>query len=349
MIQTPPGPAAPPRPGASEGPAAPGKPASGPAREAGPMRVFVVGPPRGGTTLAQRLLAERLDLHTLPETRILANLYGNLEEKRFPNTARPRSALRRASSALREGLGLATGAAPVALPGLMEMPARRWRPARAAATEFVARMDAAAARAGRAGWLEKTPFHVHYAARIEALVPGAWTIHVIREARAVIGSIRDAARRYDELWPEVYDRVERDVDDWNAAVAASAAVVGRPRQVFVPYEALAAAPDPVLDEIARRLGAAAAPAGGAAARPAPILTVGAREAWKSEAGTGAVRPAASKWDTALTEDERARAEALIAPVPPALEDAMAPLRAAAERERDRGAPGAPRARAGAAP
>ena len=293
----------------------------------GPLRIFVVGPSRGGTTLAQRLLAERLGLHTLPETRLFANLYGNLEEKRFPRTARPRPPLRRATSALREGLGLATGAAPVRLPGLLEMAPRRWRPARAAAAEFVARMDAAAAAAGCAGWLEKTPYHVHYADRIVRHVPGAWTVHVIREARAVIGSIRDAARRYDDPWPLIYDRVERDVDDWNAAVAASARMVGRPRQIFVPYEALAAAPEAVLDEVAGRMGAAAA------ARPpgAPASMVESREAWKSAAYSDPVRPAASKWDGALTADERARAAALIAPVPPALEAAMAPVRAAAER------------------
>ena len=318
--------------------------------EDGLLRVFVVGPSRGGTTLAQRLLAERLDLHTLPETRFFANLLGNLEEKRFPNTARPRPRLRRARSALREALGLGTGTAPVDLPGLMQMPARRWRPARGAAAEFAARLDAAAAGAGRSGWLEKTPFHVHYARRIERLVPGAWTIHVVREARAVIGSIRDAARRYDDLWPVVYDRVERDVDDWNAAIAASASMVGRPRQLFVPYEALAAAPEAVLDEIARRLGASGA-ARGAKAHPAPVLTMGAREAWKSDASAGAVRPAASKWETARTPGERARAAALIAPVPAALEAEMAPFRAAAAEPgagRGAGPAPAPLPRAGAA-
>lgn len=293
-----------------------------------PLRVFVMGCSRGGTTLMQRLVADRLGLCTLPETRFFANMVGNVEPRMFPHTQRPVALSRRISMTLREALGRSTGQRLLDIPGVVPIEGRKWAPFTEITARFLAQMDDLAKAQGRQGWLEKTPFHVLYAPLIEKLVPGAWMIHIIRDAEETVGSIRDAANRFNDPWAIVYDRVERDVDNWNASTAASAAMIGRPRQIFVPYAALTRAPEVVMDHVARVMGApedsapAAQPA--VAVQPAGITNQRDQQ-WKQAAVSGAVAPAESKWTTALTAEEQARARALIQPVPPALLREMAPF------------------------
>ena len=292
------------------------------------LRVFVMGCPRGGTTLTQRLVAERLGLYTLPETRFFANMIGNTEERMFPQTGWTRPAPERRRSRLREALGRSTGREYVHVTDLPVDRGRKWGSVRAITARFTAVLDETARSAGCAGWLEKSPSHVHYAPAISRLLPDAWLIHVVRDPQQAVASIWDAAAKYRDPWGMIYGRVERAVDTWNAATRSSAAMVGRPRQIFLPYDALAAAPEAVLDAMVARMGVARA---GAAAGPAVIAT--ADEAWKSGAVDGAVAPAASKWDTALTGDERARAGAMIAPVPAPLEAELDRFRAVAAEGR----------------
>lgn len=284
-----------------------------------PLRVFVMGCSRGGTTLTQRLVVDRLGLSTLPETRFFANMIGNVEPRMFPNTARPMTLSRRVSSSLREALGLSTGMPLLNVSGVAPIMGEKWAPFSRMTARFLAQMDGLAMQAGTRGWLEKTPFHVLYAPHIARLVPGAWMIHILRDAEETVGSIRDAANRFADPWAIVYDRVERDVDNWNASVAASAAMIGQPRQIFVPYEAMTRNPAQVMGQIARIMGVGAA----SVAEPAlASLTSSRDQQWKQAAVSGAVQPAASKWTQALTEAERSRARALIRPIPQILVEEM---------------------------
>ena len=291
------------------------------------LRVFVMGCPRGGTTLTQRLVAERLDLVTLPETRFFASLVGNLEPRMFPRTRRRPPGLKPVTSRLREALGIGTGLEWRQVEGLPTPPARRWRRFGPAADDFVARLDALAREAGAAGWLEKTPFHVLYAPLIARLVPGAWMIHVVRDAPETVASLWEMARRHADPWGAIYDRVERAADAWNASTAASARMAGRPRQLFLPYAALAARPEAILDLVAARIAPAGSvlPSGTRAGARAPLGLERGTEPWKAAAVAGEVAPARSKWLTALTDQERATASRLICPLPAALEAAMAPF------------------------
>jgi hypothetical protein len=290
-----------------------------------PLRVFVMGCSRGGTTLTQRLIAERLGLSTLPETRFFASMAGTVEALMFPRTARIPSRRRHLTSQLRQALGRSTGMRLLDIPGVARIEGHKWGSFRRATAEFLALMDGLSRAEGRPGWLEKTPFHVLYAPLIARLVPGAWMIHILRDATETVGSIRDAARRYHDPWAINYDRVERDVDNWNASTAASAAMVGQPRQIFLPYAALTRTPGAVVDLVAERMGAAAVPPAQAAspAEASAGLTSARDQQWKQAAVSGVVAPSASKWATALTPDEQARAKALIEPVPAKLQREMA--------------------------
>ena len=131
------------------------------------LRVIVMGCSRGGATLTQRLVAERLGLYSLPETRFFANLFGNLEPRMFPTTYLERPWLRRTSSTVRERLGLSTGMEHRNIQCLPQRSWRKWSPIRKITDAFIATLDHKALDEGKTGWLEKMPFHVHYAPQIQ--------------------------------------------------------------------------------------------------------------------------------------------------------------------------------------
>lgn len=279
--------------------------------DSSPARVFVVGCARSGTTLAQRLIAERLGLYSLPETRFFANLIGNVEPRMFPQTQRRRPPVRDLRSRMREALGVSTGMEWQSTSAALT-PTRKGRVGMAlAAADFVNGMDQLAAENGCNGWLEKTPIHVHYVPQILRYVPGAWVIHIIRGPKQTVASIRDAARRYPDPWAQIFDCVERAVDNWNASVQDSARAVGLPRQIFLSYETLTDAPEPALQTVSARLGLqeshGATYAATGLAEP--------REVWKSAAIRGQVTQAKSKWATALDAHEREMAEGMIHAIP----------------------------------
>lgn len=271
-------------------------------------RIFVMGCSRGGTTVVQRRLAEGLNLYTLPETRFFSNLLGNAEERLFPGTARPRARARRFTSGMREKLGRSTGREHADLEGITLPRARKWARVQQRTAQFVAGLDRAAVAGGHAGWLEKSPTHTHYAADIHRLVPDAWMIHIIRDPRDTVASIWDAAQRYGDPWGAIYDRIERAVDKWNAATRASAAMAGKPRQIFMSYQQFTEGPPAALACIAQTLGLPDAPA-----VPAQVQIATASEPWKADALGAPIHPARSKWRTALNDTERAVVEAHICP------------------------------------
>ena len=263
------------------------------------QRIFVMGCSRGGTTVVQRTLATALNLYTLPETRFFSNLLGNAEQRLFPTTARPRTPLRQMTSRMREKLGRSTGREHVHLEGLVLPPARKWARVQRRSADFVAALDQAARAGGHAGWLEKSPTHTHYAADILRLVPEAWMVHVIRDPRDTIASIWDAAQHYADPWGIIYDRIDRAVDKWNAATRCSAAMLGMPRQIFLPYQVFTADPQAAVADIARTMGLPCQSTPG----PRPVMATPA-EPWKAQALDAPVQPTASKWMSALTAAER---------------------------------------------
>ena len=285
------------------------------------LRVFVVGCSRGGTTLTQRLIAERFNLLTLPETRFFVSLIGDTDERMFPNTHRQRSLLKRASSSVRIRMGLSTGMEWDNAGAIPAPHRRKWSAAKTVAQDFLTGMDELATEAGSNGWLEKTPMHVHYAPEVMRYAQDAWMIHVIRDSKDNIASIWDAAQKYDDPWKQVYDRLERAVDNWNAAIADSARMVGQDRQIFVPYEGLSRNPELVLERIAQRIGFDKVTAPGSQIAPLG-LTSERDQTWKTGAVSGKVAPAASKWDKALTPEQQSVASKMIAPIPEILLDEM---------------------------
>lgn len=283
-------------------------------------RIFVMGCSRGGTTVVQRRLAEGLNLYTLPETRFFSNLLGNAEERLFPRTARPRAPVRKLTSGLREKLGRSTGREHISLEGLTLPRARKWARVQGRTAQFVAELDRAALAGGHAGWLEKSPSHTHYAADIHRLMPEAWMIHIIRDPRDTIASIWDAAGRYDDPWGMIYDRIERAVDKWNAATRASAAMRGRPRQIFISYQQFTGNSQAALDRISQTIDLPFA-----TTTSGQIQIATPSEPWKADALEAPIHPAGSKWRSALTQAERTVVDAQLCPQAVAFLDSLTRL------------------------
>lgn len=139
---------------------------------------FIVGVPRSGTTLLRMQLDAHPDLAIGPETGI----------------AFPLNYLRSIDADARE-----TGEAIISLgtfPDLRLTPdevrtALSGLPSWSLASGIRTVFAMYAARQGKPRWGEKTPRHAAHATEIAALLPEAHIVHVIRDGRGVLASVRD--------------------------------------------------------------------------------------------------------------------------------------------------------------
>jgi protein-tyrosine sulfotransferase len=196
--------------------------------------IVMGGAPRSGTTLLRRLLDRHPDVCSGAETKLFVPAAFNLEW-------------------LSRSYGLP----------LAELSSMRTEAASQAA--FI---DAFAARArtdaGKERWAEKTPQNVRYLDWILERFPRASVIHIIRDGRDVICSMRQHPdwRWVHGTWQKVL--VERPlewyVERWLADTAAGLAWRGDPRYTEVRYEDLVADPEVVIPALCEGIGIDAEPA-----------------------------------------------------------------------------------------
>jgi hypothetical protein len=138
---------------------------------------------------------------------------------------------------------------------------------RRAAASQAAFVDAFAIRvtaaAGKQRWTEKTPQNIRHLAWILAHFPEASVVHIIRDARDVICSMRDHPDRrwVDGAWQKVL--VQRPLDwyarRWLDDTAAGMVRRGDARYMEIRYEELVDDPASVLARICEAIGVAAEP------------------------------------------------------------------------------------------
>lgn len=189
-----------------------------------PSRVFLVGCSRSGTTALQYQLARNPLIFSLPETDYFGRLLGNPLWRAVARGGwvRARSA-RRALAKLEEITGVT---APRSVDGAFVSTA-------ACIDIFTETLDGLARQSGKQVWLEKTPKHYRYVREIEQFVPDARFIHMVRDGRAVVASIRDRADQYpDEFGHQRHPAYA--VRLWNRAVRAALKrrLAGRDLTVF---------------------------------------------------------------------------------------------------------------------
>jgi LPS sulfotransferase NodH len=195
----------------------------------GERHIVMGGAPRSGTTVLRKLFDRHPEICCGAETKLFVPAAYNLE--------------------------WLAQSYDIPLPDLEAM--------RDGSTSQAAFVDAFAARAradaGKARWAEKTPQNIRNLRWITARFPQASIVHIIRDGRDVICSMRQHPdfRWVDGKWQRVL--VPRSVESyarrWLADVAAGLAWRADSRYVEVRYEDLVADPQAVLRSICDGIGA----------------------------------------------------------------------------------------------
>ena len=288
------------------------------------IRVFIVGSPRGGTTVTQRLIAERGRLFTHPETQFFVRLVGNSEARFFSGNRFREPFLVREKYRARQALRLSARRDWSDLEFIPQGLNNRRVPMRRLARAFTDGFDGMARDHGLSGWVEKSPAHLHYIKEIQRYVPDARIVHIVRDGRDVVASRKDAAHHYGRHWVRYYSDILWNVDRWNNDIARSAAHVGDARHLFVDYETLCEHTHGALGIILQHIGANQQ--GDPGENRTRFSLARTYEKWKRDSVNGEIVKAESKWMHVFSEDERAKADGLFAPIPAHLKKALEDFR-----------------------
>lgn len=206
------------------------------------LRVFLVGSPRSGTTLLQRLVAAHPALTSFPESHFFYALCGDSRYRKALRLARRGHVRERLLAFLEES----------SKEGEEE---RRHRVERCRALFygpwielFVELLDDLAHARGARGWIEKTPLHLHYLHLMERYVPSARILHIVRSGVPVVASVRRVTGAHPEAWGGERS-VEACVERWLFDMARHRKYLGAPGHHFVRYRELVERPAEVLGEV----------------------------------------------------------------------------------------------------
>ncbi|MDZ7787693.1 MAG: sulfotransferase [Halofilum sp. (in: g-proteobacteria)] len=261
-------------------------------------RVFIVGCPRSGTTVLQRCVAAHSRIGSFPETDFFAKLVGGRKGRCLAWLNRVGEE-RRARAWEKIGRVFGTDALPDD-----PVSARRFD---TEVDRYVQMLDARVAAQGRDIWLEKTPRHFRYVDLIERAVPASAFVHIVRDGRAVVGSIVDRAVKYPDQFGAERDPVTA-ARLWNEAIRCTAARIRRSNDMVVRHEALTQSPEQSLRALCAWIGVAYEP--GMHEMTAGQSIVEPQEFWKQDAQSG-VRPVTDKFEEVVGERDRQRVNKIL--------------------------------------
>jgi len=207
-----------------------------------PIRAFVVGCPRSGTTLLQSLVAAHRSFASAPETHFF---------RLYATTGLPDLYQAVCHRELRDWM--AGYFERLDRPGWKRAFSRWYLRRRTYADLFVRAFDDLAAAHGSEGWLEKTPGHLEYIELIEELVDRPRFVHIVRRGADTVASLHAVTHEYPDDWSGAMS-IDECIDRWSRSVARTDARSGDPNHFAVQYEQLASRPEPVLREICEFLG-----------------------------------------------------------------------------------------------
>jgi len=180
--------------------------------------IFIVGYPRSGTTLLQRLLVTQPGLYTFPETHYFCVIEKKIRWGEDKETIPP-AALPTAFENIYEKMGIRFTAAEVEI---LDRQAENKQLSSKALFEFLVTRYLLNLYPGIEAlpgwrWIEKTPNHAHYLERILGMYPRAQVLHILRHPVPAIFSrklkfpfnreiaVTELARR----WNRMFDDLER--------------------------------------------------------------------------------------------------------------------------------------------
>lgn len=185
-------------------------------------KIFIVGAPRSGTTWLQLLLAQHPAIATCQETHFFSGYVRSWfrQWEREQNSKQERS------------LGLSS---ILSENEFIEM-------CRASSDYLFERI--LEDKSGACWVLEKTPVHVHHVDIIKKIYPDAYFIHMVRDPRSVVASLKAASRRWGKTWKNmnIVDYAELWVE---AVTQGEQLVANNANAICVRYEDLRS--DPVED------------------------------------------------------------------------------------------------------
>lgn len=195
--------------------------------ESSPKRVFVVGCPRSGTTLLQRILLTDPAIISFPESHFFVNLFKRRSKfhKKF-NLASPYS---------RSGFeNFMEEAGHREMGKFLPMHALSLRQHTQA---FVQTLDAIAKQRHKSIWIEKTPDHVKFIDFIETHIGNALFIHIVRNGPDVVASLYDVTHKYPREWDGPWD-IDKCLRKWITCVTNTYIHRNKPNHLIVNYDSL---------------------------------------------------------------------------------------------------------------
>lgn len=187
-----------------------------------PLRIFVLGCPRSGTTLLQSFLAAHPNLCSTPESHAFNLLRDRNSPYAIKNYAK-----------FRAHMAEHHGATQFPDPSISN---------NEFANGFIAGMDEYARTLGRQGWVEKTPDHLFSIEAIQTYAPDARFIHILRDPLATVASLLEAAWLYPDQWGGT-KTLSWAVEKWNVATETTATWAALPNHMTVCYDQLCLEPE----------------------------------------------------------------------------------------------------------
>ena len=256
---------------------------------------FIVGCPRSGTTLVQRLLSAHPDATVLPETFFVRRLMPRRSSLTDPLTAtQHQSLLRRIQQS--EAWGMQS-LDPDALHGQAQ------RHARTGAGVLRAWMQATADAHGVPFVGEKTPDHALQIEELHRALPDARFIHIVRDPRAVVNSWRSVPWSSGYAW--------RDAQLWRERVEAVRKAPASAPVHTITFETLVHHPESTMQRVAAFLGLDVH-ARWRSHAPDTVAVDAQVEPWKANALAPIDPTVATRWRTALPPADWAMVEAMTA-------------------------------------
>ncbi len=266
-----------------------------------PLRVFLVGCPRSGTTLLQALLGAHKDIASFPESHIftkgrMARLAPGLVARRnletFTRAVEANSLYGRRKLALRS---------------------------QTYQLDLIHLLDKLTVERQKRVWIEKTPEHVLFIPKIRMLAPTSKFIHLIRDGRAVVASLYEVTRTHADVWGRPWRRpmgLEQCIAEWNRAIAASSAAMDTGSDgIVIDYKTLTTDPALELQRLCEFLALSYEPQMLTAYATVTSSIVNSDEEWKSRVSDRIRDNGLQKFHQLFSSEQQALIEGSLAHLP----------------------------------
>ncbi|MBE9076325.1 sulfotransferase [Romeria aff. gracilis LEGE 07310] len=205
-------------------------------------RIFVVGCPRSGTTLLQRLISNHPEITSFPESKFYQRLVDSKSQR-----ARYGIVSKRARETVSSFLEL------IESEELLYLFPSRIAFVSEYSSAFVKVLDILSIQSGSSYWLEKTPAHLHYIDLIKKLVHKAKFVHIVREPLDVVASLYEVNLKYPELWWGSAD-IDRCIERWlhDVEITKRYSILGQ--DLYITYEELTQQTEATLENVCKFIG-----------------------------------------------------------------------------------------------